>query len=87
MHNVIRFFNTMPKFRKPNDPTLRRHPDRWHDRRMDRHYFMEPFRIKNYCIIVRMQKISSIHKHVLKIQQILASHERNGLTHFLLHPP
>ena len=31
--------------------------------------------IKNYCITVSMQKISSIHKLILKIQQILGSHE------------
>ena len=35
--------------------------------------------IKNYCITVSMQKISSIHK---LIQQILGSHELNDPTHF-----
>ena len=35
--------------------------------------------IKNYCIIVNMQKISSIHK---LIQQILGSHELNDHAHF-----
>ena len=30
---------------------------------------------KNYCITVIMQKISSIDKKILKIQQILRSHE------------
>ena len=35
--------------------------------------------IKNYCITVSMQKISSIHK---LIQQILGSHELNDHTHF-----
>ena len=35
--------------------------------------------IKNYCITVSMQKISSIHK---LIQQILGSHELNDYTHF-----
>ena len=35
--------------------------------------------IKNYCITVSMQKISSIHKF---IQQILVSHERNDHAHF-----
>ena len=35
--------------------------------------------IKNYCITVSMQKISSIHK---LIQQILGSHELNDCTHF-----
>ena len=29
-----------------------------------------------------MQKISSIHKLILKIQQILGSHELNDHTHF-----
>ena len=31
--------------------------------------------IKNYCITINMQKISSIHKSSLKIQQIFGSHE------------
>ena len=35
--------------------------------------------IKNYCITVSMQKISSIHK---LIQQILGYHELNDNTHF-----
>ena len=35
--------------------------------------------IKNYCITVSMQKISSIHK---LIQQILRSHELNDPAHF-----
>ena len=39
-------------------------------------------RSKNYCITVSMQKISSIHKLILKIQQILWSHELNGHVHF-----
>ena len=34
---------------------------------------------RSYCIIVSMQKISSIHKLV---QQILGSHELNGHTQF-----
>ena len=38
--------------------------------------------IKYYCITVSMQKISSIHKLTLKIQQILGSHELNDHTHF-----
>ena len=36
----------------------------------------------NYCIIVSIQKISSIYKLILKIKQVLASHELNGYTHF-----
>ena len=40
--------------------------------------------IKNYCITVSMQKISSIHK---LIQQILGSHELNDYTHFWPGPP
>ena len=36
---------------------------------------------KNYCITVIMQKISSIHKLILKIQQVLGSHELNGHAH------
>ena len=35
--------------------------------------------IKNYCITVSMQKISSIHK---LIQQILGFHKLNDHTHF-----
>ena len=35
--------------------------------------------IKNYCITVSMQKISSIHKLIL---QILGYHELNDHTHF-----
>ena len=30
---------------------------------------------KNYCITISIQKISSIHKFILKMQQILGSHE------------
>ena len=37
---------------------------------------------KNYCIKVNMQKISSIHKLNLKIQQILGSPELNSHAHF-----
>ena len=40
--------------------------------------------IKNYCITVSMQKISSIHK---LIQQILGSHELNDHAHFWPGPP
>ena len=40
--------------------------------------------IKNYCITVSMQKISSIHK---LIQQILRSHELNDPAHFWPGPP
>ena len=40
--------------------------------------------IKNYCITVNMQKISSIHK---LIQQIWGSHELNDHTHFRPGPP
>ena len=41
----------------------------------------------NYCIIVSIQKISSIYKLILKIKQVLASHELNGYTHFWPSPP
>ena len=40
--------------------------------------------MKNYCITVSMQKISSIHK---LIQQILGSHELNDHAHFWAGPP
>ena len=42
---------------------------------------------KNYCITVSIQKISSIHKLILKIQQILGSHELHGHAHFSPCPP
>ena len=37
---------------------------------------------KNYCITVSLQKVSSIHKLILKIQPILGSHELNIHNHF-----
>ena len=40
--------------------------------------------IKNYCITVSMQKISSIHKC---IQQILGTHKLNDHVHFWPIPP
>ena len=40
--------------------------------------------IKNYCITVSMQKISSIHK---LIQQILGYHKLNDHVHFWPDPP
>ena len=36
----------------------------------------------NYCVTVSIQKISSIYKLILKIKQILGSHELNGYAHF-----
>ena len=42
---------------------------------------------KNYCITIRIQKISSIHKLILKIQQVLGSHELEGHGHFGPCPP
>ena len=42
---------------------------------------------KNYCITVSMQKISSIHKFIFKIQQILGFNELNGHAHNWSHPP
>ena len=57
----------------------------WHLKVKDIEYNVGP--IKNYCITINMQKISSIHKLILKIQQILGSHELNGHAHFLPHPP
>ena len=38
--------------------------------------------LKSYCITVSMQKISSIHKTILTIQQILGSHEQSDRAHF-----
>ena len=37
---------------------------------------------KNYCMTVSMQKISSIHKLILMIHQILGSHKLSGHAHF-----
>ena len=37
---------------------------------------------KNYYITVSMQKISSIHKLIFKIGQILGSHQLNDHAHF-----
>ena len=37
---------------------------------------------KKYCTNVSMQKISLIHKLILKMQQILGSHELNSHAHF-----
>ena len=34
-----------------------------------------------------MQKISSIHKFILKIQQVVGSHELNDFVHFGPHHP
>ena len=36
----------------------------------------------NYCIIISTEKVSSIHKFILKTQQILGSHELKGQDHF-----
>ena len=41
---------------------------------------------KNYCMTVSMQKISSIHKLLLKIHWILGSRKLNGHAHFWPHP-
>ena len=42
---------------------------------------------KNYCITVSMQKICTIHKLILNIQQVLGYHELNDHTHFWSQPP
>ena len=42
---------------------------------------------KNFCITVSMQKTSSIHKLIFKIEPILGSKELNRHTHFWPHPP
>ena len=52
----------------------------WHLKVEDTEYNVRL--IKKYCITVSMQKISSIHKLILKIKQILGSHELNDLAHF-----
>ena len=41
---------------------------------------------KNHCIIISIQKISSIHKFILKILPILMSHELNDHGHFWQGP-
>ena len=47
----------------------------WHLKLKDIEY--EVGLTKNYCITVSMQKISSVHTIILKIQQILGSHGLN----------
>ena len=42
---------------------------------------------KNYCIAISIQKFSSIHKFILKMKQILGSHELTGHGHFWPRPP
>ena len=42
---------------------------------------------KNYCITVSMQKICTIHKLNLNMQQVLGYHELNDHTHFCSQPP
>ena len=42
---------------------------------------------KNYCITMSIKKISSIHRFILKIQQILGSHELDSNGHFWPRPP
>ena len=37
---------------------------------------------KNYCITISIQKIRSIHKFILNMQQILEPHELTGYGHF-----
>ena len=75
---------------KSNDPISRKHREpatamgltsktavNWHLKFEDLEYNVGLTR--GYCIIVNMQKITSIHK---LIQQILGSHELNGHTRF-----
>ena len=52
----------------------------WHLKVKDTEYDVDL--TKNYCITVNMQKISSFNKLILKIQQILESHELNGHAFF-----
>ena len=51
----------------------------WHLKVKDKEYNVGL--TKNYCITVSMQKISSIHTLVLKIQQIWGSYELNKWAH------
>ena len=37
---------------------------------------------KNYCVTISIKKTSSIHKFVLKVQQILESRELKAMTIF-----
>ena len=37
---------------------------------------------QNYCITISIKKISSIHKFILKVQQILGFHELKSNGHF-----
>ena len=56
----------------------------WHLKVKDIHYNVSLS--KNYGITVSKQKISSIHKLILKTQQILGSHELNCPCAFLTAP-
>ena len=52
----------------------------WHLKVKDTEYNVDL--TKHYCIITSMQKISSVLRLILKIQQILGSHELNRYDHF-----
>ena len=52
----------------------------WHLKVKDKEYNVGL--TKNHCITVSMQKISSIHKFIRKIQQTLGSQELIGHAHF-----
>ena len=75
------FHRTHPANRGPTSTTA----VDWHLKVKDIRY--DVALTKNYCIKVCMQKISSIHKVILKIEQILGSDELNINTHFWPQPP
>ena len=57
----------------------------WHLKVKNIEYDVGP--TKNYCITISMQKVSSIHTLILKMPQILESHELNDHAHFCPSPP
>ena len=61
------------------DPINTAAPD-WHLKAKYKEYNVDL--TKNYCFTVSMQKINSIHKLTLYIQQILGSHDLNYHAHF-----
>ena len=95
--NCIRVSSAMPKFRQiaggkdgqillyrtllatARDPTSTTAVD-WHLKVKDIEYDVSL--TKHYCLTVSMQKISSVHKLIFKIQQILGPNELNSHAQF-----
>ena len=71
------FYRTLPASAKSSTSTT---VVDWHLKVKDTEYNV--CLAKNYCITTSMLKISSIHKLILKIQQILGPRKLNGHIHF-----